>query len=145
MVVCAGETLTAVPLVTLIFPGVITPVPFEKTPVRLAIPPALTAVGLAAKLVIVGSAGLCHAVNELHPVRTAKKRLKTETRKKVVVTQFIASPVIEATRERSVFQEPGRISWFLFNYLLPYCTDKSIPVLDSEKQDQCRLCGKVLA
>lgn len=36
-------------------PGVITPVPFAKTAVRLALPPGPTVVGLATKLVIVGA------------------------------------------------------------------------------------------
>jgi hypothetical protein len=39
------------------FPGVITPVPPLKNPVRLAIPPAATVVGAAVKLVMVGAAG----------------------------------------------------------------------------------------
>jgi hypothetical protein len=84
IVVCAGETLTAVPLVTVIFPGVMTPVPLAKTPVRLADPPAVTAVGLAVKLVIVGSERPDPAVNELHPVTgnvstsTASSFLMTE-------------------------------------------------------------------
>jgi hypothetical protein len=52
-----GVTLTAVPLVAGRFPGVITPVPLAKAPVRLAVPPAVTVVGVAAKLAIVGAAG----------------------------------------------------------------------------------------
>jgi hypothetical protein len=40
------------------FPGVITPVPLAKTPVKLAVPPAVTVVGVAVKLAIVGAAGL---------------------------------------------------------------------------------------
>ena len=39
------------------FPGVITPVPLLKTPVRPAEPPAAIEVGLAAKLEIAGWAG----------------------------------------------------------------------------------------
>jgi hypothetical protein len=54
VVVWIGETLTDVPLVTLMFPGVMTPVPLVKTPVKPVDPPAVTAVGLAAKLVIIG-------------------------------------------------------------------------------------------
>jgi hypothetical protein len=54
-VVAAGLTLTAVPLVTLIFPGVITPVPFVKTAVTLELDPAAIVPGLAVKLVIVGT------------------------------------------------------------------------------------------
>ena len=53
--VVVGLTLTGVPLVTGMLPGVIIPVPFAKTPVRLALPPGPTVVGLATKLVIVGA------------------------------------------------------------------------------------------
>ena len=38
-----------------IFPGVITPVPFAKIPVNVALCPAVIVVGLDTKLVIVGS------------------------------------------------------------------------------------------
>jgi hypothetical protein len=54
-VVAVGVTLTAVPEVTLRLPGVITPTPFAKTAVRLALPPAEIAGGVATKLVITGS------------------------------------------------------------------------------------------
>jgi hypothetical protein len=54
VVVAAGFTLTAVPLLAAMFPGVITPVPPLKTPVRLAVDPASMVVGLPLKLVIVG-------------------------------------------------------------------------------------------
>jgi hypothetical protein len=50
-----GLTLTAVPLVTAILPGVITPVPLAKTAVRPELPPARIDVGLATKLVIIGA------------------------------------------------------------------------------------------
>jgi hypothetical protein len=50
VVVEAGETLTATPLVTAIFPGVITPVPEEKLAVSCAEPPAAMLAGLAVKL-----------------------------------------------------------------------------------------------
>jgi hypothetical protein len=53
-VVTAGLTLTAAPLVAGRLPGVITPVPFANTPVRLALPPTVIVAGVAAKLVIVG-------------------------------------------------------------------------------------------
>lgn len=52
-----GLTLTPAPLVAAKLPGVITPVPFAKTPVRVALDPAVMVVGLAVKLVIVGCAG----------------------------------------------------------------------------------------
>jgi hypothetical protein len=54
VVVAVGLTLTAVPLVTEMLPGVITPVPPANTPVRLELAPAAIVAGLATKLVIAG-------------------------------------------------------------------------------------------
>lgn len=54
VVVVAGLTLTGVPLVTGILPGVITPVPLVNTPVRFVLDPAVIVDGLAVKLVMVG-------------------------------------------------------------------------------------------
>jgi hypothetical protein len=51
-----GETLTDVPLIAVISPGVITPAPPAKTPVKLDVPPAVIVAGLATKLVIAGAA-----------------------------------------------------------------------------------------
>jgi hypothetical protein len=56
VVVVAGLTLTAVPLVAARLPGVITPVPPANTAVRLELPPAVIVAGAATKLVIVGAA-----------------------------------------------------------------------------------------
>ena len=56
--VVLGETLTGDPLVAGRFPGVITPVPLAKTPVRLAGLPDVTLAGLAMKLVMVGGVGV---------------------------------------------------------------------------------------
>ena len=53
--VVVGLTFTGVPLVTARLPGVITPVPFANTAVRLALPPAVIVAGLGTKLVIVGA------------------------------------------------------------------------------------------
>jgi hypothetical protein len=53
-----GETVIAVPLTMVIFPGVITPVPLAMTAVRLADPPAVIDVGFAVKLVIAGAEAL---------------------------------------------------------------------------------------
>jgi fructose 1,6-bisphosphatase len=55
VVVVEGVTATAVPLIAGRFPGVITPVPFAKIPVRFEVPPAVIDVGFAIKLVIVGT------------------------------------------------------------------------------------------
>jgi hypothetical protein len=57
VVVARGAILIGVPLVTAMFPGVTIPVPFAKTPVRSAVPPAAMVAGLAAKLLIDGAAG----------------------------------------------------------------------------------------
>lgn len=54
VVVAAGETLTATPLVMLMLPGVMTPEPPAKTAVRVALEPASISAGLAVKLVIFG-------------------------------------------------------------------------------------------
>jgi hypothetical protein len=81
-----------------------TPVPLVKTPVRLAGPPAVTAVGLAVKLVITGSVGLCHEVYELQAVRKASDKLSANAHKENPVTRFIVSPVTKTTKGRSVFQ-----------------------------------------
>ena len=53
--VVVGLTVTAVPVVAAILPGVITPVPLANTPVSVALWPAVMVAGLATKLVIVGS------------------------------------------------------------------------------------------
>jgi hypothetical protein len=56
VVVDDGETFAAIPLLTAIFPGVMTPVPLEKMPVRLVDPPSVIELGSAVKLVIEGFA-----------------------------------------------------------------------------------------
>jgi hypothetical protein len=81
VVVCAGETLTGVPLVTPKFPGVMTPVPLVKTAVKLVVPPAVITAGLATKLVIVGAEPNDPPPKELHPVRTAKGKKRRNGRK----------------------------------------------------------------
>jgi hypothetical protein len=55
VVVVAGLTLTAVPLVAARLPGVITPVPLANTAVKLELPPAPIIAGVATKLLIVGA------------------------------------------------------------------------------------------
>jgi len=49
-----GLMVTAVPLVAGRLPGVMTPVPFAKTPVRVAVVPSVMEVRFAVKLVIEG-------------------------------------------------------------------------------------------
>jgi hypothetical protein len=53
-------------------PGVIMPVPPLNTPVRLADPPAAIEAGAAAKLVIVGAAGVTETVAVLVAVTPAE-------------------------------------------------------------------------
>lgn len=55
MVVAVGLTVTPVPLVAGRLPGVMTPVPFWKTPVSVELPPEPIVAGLAVKLVIAGT------------------------------------------------------------------------------------------
>jgi hypothetical protein len=55
VVVAVGLTVTATLEVAARLPGVITPVPLAKTPVRVALCPAVMVVGLATKLVIDGA------------------------------------------------------------------------------------------
>ena len=58
MVVAEGATGTGTPLLAARLPGVMTPVPLEKTPVRLDVDPAVIEEGLAVKLEIDGETGL---------------------------------------------------------------------------------------
>jgi hypothetical protein len=102
--VFAGETLTAVPLDAAMFPGVMTPVPLAKIPVRCADPPAVTVVGLAVKLVIAGSEEEDPPRNELHPVRMARGRHRTNVQRANTVTRIVAPFVTKAIERISVRQ-----------------------------------------
>jgi hypothetical protein len=73
------------------FPGVITPVPLAKTPVRAIVAPAVTAVGLAVKLVIAGSLGFPELMLE-QPVRTASDAVRASRQRTWAVTRFMESP-----------------------------------------------------
>lgn len=75
MVVAAGVTVTAIPLVADRFPGVMTPVPLEKTPVRVALCPTVMVVGLATKLAMeAGGGGVGVLEPPPQPVNTARQR-----------------------------------------------------------------------
>src|SRR5580692_1855883 len=52
VVVVVGLTVTATPLIAAILPGVITPVPLAKTPVRVALCPVVMVVGRAVRLAL---------------------------------------------------------------------------------------------
>jgi hypothetical protein len=57
VVVVVGLTFTVTPLVAGRFPGVMTPVPFAKTPVRAAVDPSIIDARFAVKLEIEGGGG----------------------------------------------------------------------------------------
>ena len=75
VVVIVGLTVTATPLVAGRLPGVMTPVPFAKTPVRVALPPLKA---LAAKLLIEGAAGGVVVLDDPPPqaVKPTKPRMR---------------------------------------------------------------------
>jgi hypothetical protein len=67
------------PLVAGRFPGVITPVPFAKTPVRAALVPTVMEAGLAVKLEIEGAGGGVGVLGDdppPQPVNPAKPRMR---------------------------------------------------------------------
>jgi hypothetical protein len=76
-VFAVGLTLTAVPLVAEMLPGVITPVPPLNTPVKLELDPFSIVVGLAAKLVIVGGGVVVEPLPEPHPAKPRMAPLAT--------------------------------------------------------------------
>lgn len=71
-----GLTLTAVPLVAARLPGVMTPVPFTKTAVRLELPPAVMVAGLAVKLVIEAAGGMGVMLDPPQPAKPPRPRLR---------------------------------------------------------------------
>jgi len=80
VVVAEGETFTGVPLVTVRFPGVITPVPFSKTAVRVADSPTVIVVGFASKLAMEG-----------HPLTQPMRLPKTKLKARVKAARFIVT------------------------------------------------------
>ena len=70
VVVDAGATEKGVPLVTGMLPGVTTPVPLEKTAVRVELEPAVMVVGFAVKLLMLGLTGFAEdfAAQEVEPM-----------------------------------------------------------------------------
>ena len=76
MVLVVALTVTATPLVAGRLPGVMTPVPFAKTPVRVALDPSVMEVGFTVKLVIEGG-GVWVLDDPLpQPVKPARPRLR---------------------------------------------------------------------
>ena len=79
VVVAVGVTLTGVPLVTGMLPGVITPEPPLKTAVRLELDPDAMVAELAAKLVIDAGVTLVVVVCELEPPPPQAVKLRMAT------------------------------------------------------------------
>jgi len=77
-VLVAGLTVTATPLVAGRLPGVMTPVPFAKAPVRVALDPSVMEVGFTVKLVIEGGVGGVWVLDDPlpQPVKPARPRLR---------------------------------------------------------------------
>jgi hypothetical protein len=75
VVVVAGLTLTATPLLAAILPGVMTPVPLAKTLDKLALLPTVMLAGVAAKLVM-DAGGVCMLELPPQPVMPARPRLR---------------------------------------------------------------------
>jgi hypothetical protein len=84
-----GDTLTGAPLLAAMLPGVITPVPFVKTPVRVADAPAAIDVGLTAKLVMVGDLLLGELIQ---PARLPKTMPQAKTQPARSRITFMRSP-----------------------------------------------------
>jgi hypothetical protein len=77
VVVSEGVMVTAVPLVTVRLPGVMTPAPPAKTAVKPADPPVATEVGFATKLVMTGAEADVELSELTQPVRLPKPRQRT--------------------------------------------------------------------
>ena len=88
-----GLTLTPTPLVAVRLPGVITPVPFAKTPVRVALDPFVMEVGLAVKLVIEGGGVVWPLDPAPQPVKLARSRLRIMASATRTRRRFIGFPV----------------------------------------------------
>jgi hypothetical protein len=86
-VVIDGVTITEFPLVTARLPGVMSPVPLVKTPMRLAVPPAVIDAGVAVKLVMEGSENCLKPTELPQPVKQTRLRVIAQT--SVVCTEVI--------------------------------------------------------
>jgi len=89
-----GLTLTPTPLVAEILPGVMTPVPFAKTPVRVALVPFVMEVGFAAKLLIEGGGGGGGVLDDPapQPVKLARPRLRVIASGARITKRFMGFP-----------------------------------------------------
>jgi len=102
VVVEVGLTVAAAPLLAAILPGVITPVPFEKTPVRVVLFPFVMVAGAAAKLVMDAEGG-GGALDPPHPVkpdrpRPAKPRQSVKAQEETTKPRLMKFPVYMKSR-----------------------------------------------
>ena len=93
VVVAVGVTVTGVPLVAARFPGVIKPVPFTNTPVRVALCPAVIVAALAVKLVIEAAGGGVEFDEPPQPVKLASTTPRAMTHIANAKDRLIIFPV----------------------------------------------------
>ena len=97
--VAVGLTVIGIPLVTARFPGVMTPLPFTKTPVNVALVPAVTVAGLAVKLVMEATGGGGGGADEPpQPIRLPKHTLSEMAHTTGARIRFIVFPVYSKFR-----------------------------------------------
>ena len=111
--VAVGLTVTATPLVAGRFPGVITPVPVAKTPVRAAVDPSVMELRFAVKLIIEGGGGSDVWVLDdptPQPVKAARPRLRVMASRVRTRRRFMGSLCpgqVQASPRR--LKLPGRV------------------------------------
>jgi len=104
VVVAVGLTLTPTPLVAGRLPGVMTPVPFAKTPVRVELDPVGMVAGLAVKLVMEGGGGVL-VLDDPPPQPVKIARLSVKASGVRTRRRFMSSPFLGQARfsqERSL-------------------------------------------
>jgi hypothetical protein len=93
-VVAVGVTVTAVAVVAARLPGVMTPVPFANTPVRVAFCPAVIVAGFAVKLEMDAAGGGGGGLEEPpQPVKFVRPRPRVATHVARTKSRFMIFPV----------------------------------------------------
>jgi hypothetical protein len=110
VVVAVGVTVTGVPLVAGRFPGVITPVPFTNTPVRVALCPAVIAAALAVKLVIEAAGGGVEFDEPPQPVKPARPMPSAKAQVAYTNDRLIIFPVTKKLVEFPARNNTGLIA-----------------------------------